>query len=289
MLIDSYKTEGIQLFQIHTMNEFDFIPRVSLFNKSNKSKRYESNFIVDISVRSGKETILKKKIGMIKPSESLSYDCRDLIKLINNNESIISFHLIPEKYYNLDLVSIEKEELFFYLTCQDHYVEYYNSSGFSSGVLYQSAPFNYKKFSNESTTIIQAPKVYTSSNLKTYLSLINNSVEDGYDVIAKVKMALVDSNGSIAKRWEEEILPGSVKFINLSSKLSEGNVFSAKGLYVLATNAVLLPLTFTVNKEAGSLALEHSLPPTYYSPEVRGGFRANIVKDLNISNLFQEA
>lgn len=288
MLIDSYKTEGIQLFQIHTMNEFNFIPRVTLFNKSEKSKRFITKYIIDMSIRNGNQIIYHKNIGSINPSENLSFDCAKYINFENSVESIFSFYLIPEKYYGEEFISIEKEELYFYLTCQDHYVEYYNSTGFSSGVLYQSAPFNYKKFSNEATTIVQAPKVYSTPNLNTYLSLVNNSIDEDYKVVAEVKLALVDSKGEIVRRWTQMIPPYSVAFINLSLEESLKGDLETKGLYVLATNAVLLPLTFTINQKSGSLSLEHSLPPTYYSPEMRGQLRSDVVKNLKLSKLFFE-
>lgn len=175
------------------------------------------------------------------------------------------------------------------MTCQDHYVEYYNSTGFCSGVLYQSGPFNYKKFSQESSTIIQAPKVYTSNDIETYMSFVNNSITDDYIIVAEVKCAHVDEKGDVVKQWVEKIPPRTVKFVNLnfSNNLSES--IETKCFYAVSTNAVLLPLTFSVNKESKTLALEHSLPPMYYSPEVRGAVRAQLVSDLNASRIFPGA
>lgn len=288
MLIDGYKTSAIQLFQIHSMNEFNFIPRVTLFNKSDKSEKYVSSYIIDVSHTINGMTKFVKNIGRIKPGESFYFDCKEMVRSEKNEECIINFHLIPEKFYGTDEVSITREELYFYLTCQDHYVEYYNASGFSSGVLYQSGPFNYKKFSAEASTIIQAPKVYSAKNVRTYMSFVNNSFADNYTTIAEVKCALVDSKGSIIKQWVEMIPPYTVKFVDLNFKEPTEKKLEAKGFYAVSKNVTLLPLTFTINSESGSLALEHSLPPMYYSPEVRGALRTQIVKELQSSSLFKE-
>src|SRR5216684_1958439 len=73
------------------------------------------------------------------------------------------------------LVDVMREEVYFLSAVQDHYVEYYRADGFSAGLLYQAALFNYGKLGPQGMTIIQAPKVYVSEEVDTFLSLMNCS------------------------------------------------------------------------------------------------------------------
>lgn len=288
MIIESYLTKAIQVFQIHSLKRFGATPRVVLYNKSNKSVRFETDYMIDITYIVDGQKFEKKNIGIISVGNHTTFECSELVDQASNNEYILIFHLIPAKYYGTTDISISKEELYFYLTCQDHFVEYYTPGGFSSGVLYQSAPFNYMKFSQETSTIIQAPKIHSSENLKTFMSLINSSVEDKYSTNVEMMCALTDADGSIVKRWSENIPPNSVHFLDLNFEENYSEYIFSYGLYALSINAVLLPLTFTYNESCKSFAFEHSLPPIYYSSEARGKMRGVIVEKMKKSLFFNE-
>lgn len=282
--MEQYLTKAIQIFQIHSLKKFGAIPRVTLFNKSHISPKHADIYIVDVTIDfEGTKTEIKN-IGQVLPGESFFYDCMSLIPS-GPEECLISFHLIPNRFYESQFVMIEKEDLYFYLTCQDHYVEYY-LNGFCSGVLYQSAPFNYKKFSSESSTIIQAPKVHSASNLKSYMSLINNCVEDNYNTIATLKCSLTNRFGEVVSSWIENIQPKKVHFVELDHHFQKGSRVQSLGFYAISTNAVLLPLTFTFNARSKAFSIEHSLPPAYYSTNLRGEIRGKVVEGLLKSDFY---
>lgn len=282
--MEQYLTKAIQIFQIHSLKKFNAIPRVTLFNKSHKSPKLTDIYIIDVTIDyEGTKTEIKN-IGQVLPGGSFFYDCINLVPS-GHEECLISFHLIPSKYYGSQFVTIEKEDLYFYLTCQDHYIEYY-TNGFCSGVLYQSAPFNYKKFSAESSTIIQAPKVHYAPNLNSYMSFINNCVEDNYNTVAILKCSLTNKNGEVLKKWNEKILPGKVKFVELALNSREFSKEQSLGFYAVSTNAVLLPLTFTFNDRSQTFSIEHSLPPAYYSTNLRGELRGKIVDGFAKSEFY---
>lgn len=282
--MEQYLTKAIQIFQIHSLKKFKATPRVTLFNKSHKSSKYTDTYIVDITIDfEGVKTEIKN-IGEVLPGKSFFYDCINIIPA-GPDECLISFHLIPRKYYGSQFVTIAKEDLYFYLTCQDHYIEYY-SNGFCSGVLYQSAPFNYKKFSAESSTIIQAPKVHFAPNLKSYMSFINNCVEDNYKTVGHLKCSLTNKHGEVVKAWNEIIPPGKVKFVELDDCSEESLKEQSLGFYAVSTNAVLLPLTFTFNNRSQAFSIEHSLPPAYYSTNLRGELRGKVVEGFSKSEFY---
>ncbi|NDG26221.1 MAG: hypothetical protein EB120_03475 [Proteobacteria bacterium] len=208
----------------------------------------------------------------------------------SDNQSVV-FHLIPKTLYGQEECNMDRASIWSLLTAQDHYVEYYLPNGYAAGVLYQSGSFNYEQFSQERTTLIQAPKVYTSQNLSTYLMLINNGFDEGYQVTAVMDCVLVDSHGKTFAKWEETIAPFQVKLINLSEKKplqlhSLENDLSFSTFYGLCRNATLLPLTITKNGESNDLAVEHSLPPNYYAGGFTGPVRKRGIIDLGRTQVF---
>jgi hypothetical protein len=215
-------------------------------------------------------------------------------ELVKGEDKIVIFNLIPEKFAQDERISVERSEIWAVFTAQDHYVEYYTDDGYSAGVLYQSGAFNYSLFSAERTTLIQAPKVYSSSEVTTFLLVINNSFEDQYATVADLKCCMVDESGIAKVRWQEKIKPFELRLINLSEKISaqldskslgRETVFAT--FYGLCPNVALLPLTVSLNKVTGTLAVEHSLPPNYYASTFVRDVRREGVQNLSKSSIFQ--
>jgi hypothetical protein len=231
-----------------------------------------------------------ENIAFLASDSIVKIDCRQW-EVESQKDQIMIFHLLPLRHLtkkNVDgCVNIDKKEVWSLFTAQDHYVEYYQKDGFSSGVLYQSGAFNYRKFSREETTLIQAPKIYLTETLDTVLSVLHTSLESDYQRDAILNCCLMDSGGFVVKRWFETIKPFTCAFISMKSVLSENKShlpsvgkFKSYTLLAVCENAALLPLILNIDGTNNTLAVEHSLPPLYYGSSVTGKVRAKVVADL---------
>lgn len=295
MLIEDYNINAVHTFQVRTLKELNFKTRVTLSNNSNTNSKYTTSYKINLRVYKNKEQTFSfyENIYSLEPQEKVVIDCQEFDKDINS-DSIFIFIFMPirflEQVYDHDKIKINRSELWYLMTAQDHYVEYYNDLGFSSGVLYQCGAFNYKKFSKESTTIIQAPKCYISENINTYISLINTSLSDIYHEKAILKCALNNEKYDQIISWTEEVEPFEAKLLNIREILLKSNValkeldFSC--FYAVSNNVTLLPLVINHNKITHTLAVEHSLPPNYYGSNIIGKQRSTVIKNLFSSNIF---
>lgn len=293
MIIENYKTKALHTFQIGTLNALGVTPRVTLVNKSQNRPAFATDYVVDVSIiDSNKEVTYLKNEGEIAQGARIFIDCAKYIKN-RNEESIIIFHLIPVKYKDQEFVQTTRDELWALFTAQDHYVEFYNEDNFSSGVLYQSGAFNYEKFSKERSTIIQAPKCYFSKDIKTYVQLLYTSFQDGALKNGTLACTLVGQDGKVLKQWQETITPFSVNLLDLSTKLpghfleTNSNEPKYACFYAYSLDTTLLPLTISQNKKAGTMAIEHSLPPTYYGDSIFGPVRKEILEHLPSLSIFK--
>ena len=287
MIVDNYLVDALHTFQVGTLNQLGYRPRVTLVNYSHQRPEYATDYIVDLTVVFADQSSERfAKVMTLKQKQRSSLDCAQFLKK-KNQEAILTFHLIPEKYYGQKFAATNKAETWFLLTAQDHYVEYVNDHQFSAGVLYQSGAFNYSKFSSEFTTMIQAPKIYLSKNIKTYMNVIYNRFDDGAGKPAQLKCALI-KNDQIVSRWVESIAAKGACLIDVSKHIGKSLASVSDEnpefycFYGLCEAAALLPLTVTVNAEKHTLGVEHSLPPNYYGSTMTGPNRKKAI--LNLSN-----
>lgn len=297
-LIENYNVGAIHTFQVRTLGSLGFKTRVTLSNNSFTNEKYSTDYSIDVSIYNsrGKRIKENRNITELKQRQKKVLDCEEFLPN-EPGDFVLVFHFIPERFANRPEqgVSVSREELWYLFTAQDHYVEYFRESdGFSSGVLYQSGALNYQKFSNEFTTIVQAPKCYFSNEITTYISVFHTSPEAEYSHYAALKCSLVDNNGNVAASWIENIPPFRAHLIDLGNILEKKlrrsffeNEFFC--FYAVCTTANLLPLTMNYNKSNGLLAVEHSLPPVYYGSDMRGAVRANAINNFEKSSLFAEA
>ena len=296
-IIDDYSVSAIHVFQIRTLRSLGFSTRVALSNKSGSKKEFETDYQINLTVYSGDGKNIKeyKNIAFLPVSKIVEIDCSPWSD--DGVDQVIIFHLVPIEYIEDSIikknqVSISRLKVWSLFTAQDHYVEYYKPDGFSSGVLYQSGAFNYKKFSTEETTIIQAPKIMVSSNVDTLLSLLHSSLESGYNRDAILQCSLLSPKGGGVSSWTEVVEPGTCKLISMRSCLSQ-KISLIDGdlkyftLVAICKNAALLPLIFVTNNAHDTLAVEHSLPPLYYGQNTTGKVRANVIRQLDESKFFR--
>lgn len=297
--VKDFSLKALHVFQVRTLRSLGFDTRVTLSNKSHNKGDLATDYRIDLTVYSpdGLVCFYTEGIAELQTDSVVKLDCAKWLTHLNEDQVMV-FHLIPRRLLpfvsSTGGVDLDRSEIWSLFTAQDHYVEYYQPDGFSSGVLYQSGAFNYRKFSREETTVIQAPKVFLSPTLDTILSILHTSFEPKYDRDAVLNCVLLDESGKTAAFWTNRIKPYTGALISIREMLqAEGNIeFDGASmrrytLLGLCENAALLPLIMNFDASHGALAVEHSLPPLYYGHSVTGPIRAQMISDLRESGLFQ--
>ena len=298
-MVDDFLIRALHTFQIRTLRSLGFNTRVSLTNKSQEKVGYATNYRVDLTVYGPDRQVETSAIDIatLNIGETVSIDCEQWTR-DDGLDRIMIFHLIPERFAAetaLNAVtSISREEIWSLFTAQDHHVEYYRDDGFSSGVLYQSGAFNYPKFSQERSTLIQAPKVCISSEITTFLSLMHISFAPAYKHTAEMKFVLMDAKARVAASGVLQIREFETLLVDFSDILKQaGHAPNSPEimfytLYAICDNASLLPLILNQDIASSSLSVEHSLPPMYYGQALFGAARAQTIQELISQPIFQE-
>jgi hypothetical protein len=296
--VDRFSLRALHVFQVRTLQSHGFGTRVTLSNKSHNKGALVTDYRVDLTVYSpdGTNSTYYEGVAHLPTDAAVRLDCTQW-QTHSAEDQVMIFHLMPLRLLPSASaegeVDLDRSEIWSLFTAQDHYVEYYRPDGFSSGVLYQSGAFNYRKFSREETTVIQAPKVFISSAIDTVLSILHTSFESGYSRDAVLRCTLLNEQASPVARWTNRIKPFTAQLISMKDKVvaSGGAAFTdgipkAYTLLAFCENAALLPLILNVDRDRGTLAVEHSLPPMYYGQSVTGTVRAKMIADLRDSGIF---
>ena len=295
--ITGFMIKAINTFHVRTLTSIGFNTRVVLNNASDQLGDIKTEFRVDISVfsKDGKEVQYIENIAILPPASSLPIDCCQW-QLDSSEDNVLIFHMIPmsmlKKSNAQDNTDIDFKDLISYANSTDHYVEYYLESGYSAGVLYQCAPYNYSKFNKGGSTLVQAPKIYLDNKIDTFLSLFYTSPVEENLPPAKIKFIITSEDGLIVDKWEETIDINTTKLISFQDKLKNNANLSFKKdsnqftLLALSEKSIVVPLIINQNKEKKSIAIEHSLPPQYYAKNLKGKIRRNIISDLVENSIF---
>lgn len=296
-LVKQFALKALHVFQIRTLQSLGLGTRVTLSNKSHNKGPLITEYRVDLTVFSpdGRSNVYREDVARLPADSAVSLDCGQWQDA--GADQVMIFHLMPLRLLPAadgeQCVDIDRGEIWGLFTAQDHYVEYYWPDGFSSGVLYQSGAFNYKKFSREETTVIQAPKVFLTATLDTILSILHTSFEPAYAREAVLRCSLLDADGKAVAKAAFRIEPFTAQSISMRAMLGDAGVALPVGremhhytLLALCENAALLPLVLNVDRDNKTLAVEHSLPPMYYGQSVTGPVRAKMIGELNASGIF---
>lgn len=299
--IHDFRSDAIHTFQVRTLQSLGFHTRVTLLNKSNETPKYSTEYRVDVTIY-GPDCLIEEQlrgIAHISPKEVAHIDCRQW-ESSDGMDRIIIFHLIPARLaplsQNDNLTSIEVAEIWSLIGAQDHHIEYFSDDGFSSGVLYQCGPMNYDKISPSWSTLIQAPKIFLSDTLNSYMSVIHTSFTPNYTKSAHIHCVLLSPNGQCAVKWTETIKPFETRLINFKdilkelpqSNLGQSSDLKFFTLYAVCYDTTVLPLILNFNETHKTLAVEHSLPPNYYGKNIGGLTRAEILKELKDLPFFKD-
>lgn len=291
--ITGYRLDAVHTFQVRTLASLGYHTRVALSNASDGKPQFATSFRVDVSVYGPTHTQERTfaDVARVEPGKKVLVDCAAFVGGYDQDVLVI-FHLIPLRLEARAVdgtVDIGREELYFLMTAQDHYVEYYRDDGFAAGVLYQCGAFNYDKFSKEGTSILQAPKVYVGRELDTIVSVINTSPVPGYTRTVQLRCSL--QHGARRTTWVETLPPYEPVSISMRTHAADLGVPldaapSFCHFWGLCETATLVPLTINRDLVTGCIGVEHSLPPIYYGASVTGKLRARAVAGLLTSGIF---
>lgn len=285
--------DAIHSLQLRTLGSMGYRTRIALSNKSSQRPQFATGYRVDVSVfraRSGGGVSHHKVTGVA----TLAVDAIEVIDCTQfhdgPDDATLIVHLVPTRFADQPTADIEREELFFLASIQDHYVEYYRDDGCSAGVLYQTGPFNHPKLAPKATTLIQAPKFYVSSQLDSKLSLLNAAVDPSYSRVAKLRCTVVGAGTRWT--WTEEVPPFEPVLISIRDRLARRGIAVGDTpvflcLYAVCENATVIPLTIQHDETTGALGIEHSQPPDVYAELVKGPVRAKAMERLVASPLFE--
>jgi hypothetical protein len=288
--IAGYRLDAVHAFRVRTLHALGYQLRVVLGNGSDRRADWQCDYRVDVSLSpvQGRRGRFFPAVATIAPGRHQLLDCESFVEGLDEDVELVC-HLVPERLAprSVDgLITLSREELYFYFNAQDHFAEYYRKDGFAAGVLYQSGAFNYDLFSKERSTLIQAPKCYVSTEVDTMLSVVNSSADPDYDTTAHLRCVLVSSDGARAVAWQESLPPFAPRLLSLRDRLRTAGArvdatprFSC--LYATSKDATLLPITIQRNDRTGTIGLEHSLPPLYYAETARGPARMRAIEALD--------
>ncbi len=289
MRLASYPLSAINAFQVRTLRSLGFSTRVSLINKSNTDPKRATDYRVDVTAYDAQGRVIRtaSDVARLEPGGFTQLECEPFTDGVTE-DSLLTFHLVPLRLASGatdGMVGIDMGELMYLLTAQDQYVEYHRDDGYSSGVLYISAAMNMRS-NPERTTMIQAPKIHIGPGVTTFMSLMNTSPDADYATVANMKCCLTTPDGRIAARWTEDVGPFRVMLVDLSRHVQPSDVARFYTFHGLCRNASLIPLTMNYDTRRHTLAVEHSLPPTYYGSAVKGAIRTGVIESLARSELF---
>ena len=256
----------------------------------------ETDLIVSASVYEPCGALYRyhERIATIKPHCSLRVDCDALLgeaKDRNGVNNLITFHLLPasistDTRYSA-VVDINRDIALRLAFACDNYLEYRHQNGGRCGVLYQNLPLNSSPSFSRGSFILQSPKVYSSRNHSSVTILYYPSPGDlpGAEK-ATIDLTLRALGGQIIKKWTLSLPPNKVKILPTGDYLSsfasiDGERYSLACLEGFSLSASIVPLSMIFERGFRSMALEHSLPPSYYLKGDQSKFRKWILSNLS--------
>ena len=283
----------IHVFQVPSLGALGCTTFATLHNCTHKCIG-ATDLIVSTSIyeTDGKLSHYNQCIATIKPYSSLRLDCGLLLEKAgydNSNNYLITFHMLPVSISSdssyAALVDVDRDIVLGLSLSGENYLELRHKNGGVAGVLYQSLPFNSSPFFDSGSFILQSPKVYAarehSSATILFYPLPNNSsgVAD-----ASIRLTLRSLDGCIIKKWTHSLPPNQVQIIPTGHYLTdyanlEKDRFSIACLEGFSSSAYLVPFSMIFERGFRSIALEHSLPPSYYLKGDQQKFRSWIMNN----------
>jgi len=269
----------VHIFQVATLRSLNCKTYATINNTTALTiGACDVNVSVSIYNSVGKLVSYKEKIAIIRPDTSHRIDCDNLVPCNahdGEHENLLTFHILPasisaDTSYQAELP--DNRSIFHKLALgKDNYLEYHLNNGTKAGVLYQSLPLNYPPFFFPGSTFIQAPKAFASKDSSSMTVIYcPDPTNTNFMNDSNVSFLLRGVDGRVLKEWDELIKPNTIAVIPTGEylrQLDSGNYsehYSIGCLEGFSSSAYMVPISLIYSSSRNSLALEHSLPPSYY-------------------------
>ncbi len=293
--LDGFLLSAVHALPVRTCRSLGFSLRVGLTNDSQIEPRFATDYQIQAKIYSpeGVQVAFHDNLGIIRPREKKTIVVDELID--DARDQLVIFILLPLRLLaeSQDGIhcSISREELHHLVSCQGHQVEYFRPSGYSTGVLLAFPAYNYTKFHKDiPAAIIQAPKVFVSRDIDTYVTLINPSPVADYNQTHVMSCSVTSEDGTVLKAWKQDV--PAFQSVAVSMKSVLGGTFDEAIRFFcfsgFCDTGLLLPLIFTHNARAQTLGVEHTFAPFLYGRNLYGPTRRDIDRQIKRSRLFQQ-
>ena len=263
--------------------------RVTLFNGVREGEQFATPFTVTMSAfdRDGRYLGESEPFLHLEPGAAAKVDVDEILRGMADGRTdelrdvLGILHLTPDRAVGKESVEVALPEIMAHMLATDDFVEYYSYRGdVVTGVAYQTGPMNDARLSSTRTTTIQAPKVIVSDRVDTIFLLMNTSTSLDYDNEVVLQFRVIAPTGETICKSQIAVPPFAFRLLSMRDVLTEANaldrlreVGGCATLYGLAANGTLVPLSMTRNDETGAIAVDHTLPPTYYVSAWGGDLR----------------
>jgi hypothetical protein len=222
----------------------------------------------------------------LAPGEIEKVEVDEILKLIVTDGGELRdvlgvLHLVPVDWLGKRTVEVSRAELEAHVFSTDDFVEFFSYRGHVvTGVAYQTGPVNDRRLSSTCTTTIQAPKVIVSDHVDTIFLLLNVATHLDYDRDVTLTFKIMAADGTVIATSKVVVPAWSFRLLSCRRVLQDLGVydeFNARGglgtLFGLAADGTLVPLSMTRNDDTAAVAVDHTLPPTYYVNKWGGALR----------------
>ncbi len=293
-MLDDFLLTAVHALPVRTFRSLGFSLRVALVNDSQLDPRFATDYQIQAKVFSpaGIEIAFYSDLGLLRTAEKKTIVVDDIADDLS--DQLVIFSLLPLRLLaeSKDGIhcSISREELHHLVSCQGHQLEYFRPDGYSTSVLLSFPAYNYTKFHRDTpAAIVQAPKIFVSRDIDTYVTLANPSPVADYDQTHVMSCSLTTPDGSVVKAWKLSVGPFQSAAVSMKEMLGENfgdeiRFFCFSGF---CDSGLLLPLIFTHNAKAMTFGVEHTFAPFLYGSKLFGPTRRDIDKQIKRSPLFE--
>lgn len=262
--------------------------RVTLLNGVQAGDEFATPVTVTLSAfdRQGVHLGESDPIAHLNPGEIRKIEVDDILREMAGGRADLRdvmgiLHLIPDRFVGEERCEVTREEVAAHTFATDDFVEYFSYDGHVvTGVAYQTGPINDLRFATTRTTTVQAPKVIISERVDTIFLLMNLSTSFDYADEVTLRFHVMGPNGTPAASSSVTVKPFTFHLLSVRDVLREAGAledFIAAGgfgtLIGFAGDGSLVPLSMTRNDVSGAIAVDHTLPPTYYVNKWGGDLR----------------
>lgn len=231
----------------------------------------DQDVLYKIKIFSDGKLITEEQAELIKTGQFLHFNFNNLFKLDKNREYLFCVDFDLEKNPELSFI-------------REHQVIYRNKSGKFGTVIFENLP---KASKSPSAIICIAHKCFVSDEINTIISLgIREGSGSDISTEALLEYVLLDEKGNQVAKNNVKIATNSTHYINVKEELKylgrDDGKMQFYNLCLRLQNARCILYATILNEKTDNLAIEHSLPPLYYTDSKD----LATIRKTAISNLF---